>query len=60
MIEYIYDMFVRSYLAGTLPHVLHVSVSDVWVGCGQRVIELLGRVDTQEEYQSLMGQRLQG
>lgn len=49
-----------SYLAGALPHVLHVSVGDVGVGCGQWVIKLLGGVNAQEEHQGLMGQRLEG
>jgi len=47
-----------SYLAVALPHVLHVSVGDVRVGRGQRVVELLGGVDAQKEHQGLMGQSL--
>lgn len=46
---------VCSYLAGTLPHVLHICISDVWMSCGQRVIKLLGGVDTQKEHKGLVG-----
>ncbi len=54
------NMFVCSYLASTLPHVLHISVGDVWVGRGQRVIKLLGGVNSEKEHQGLMGQCLEG
>lgn len=47
-----------SHLACALPHVLHVSVGDVWVGGGQRVVQLLGRVDAEKQHQGLVGQRL--
>lgn len=51
---------VCSHLASALPHVLHESISDMGVGRGQRVIELLGRVSTEKEHQSLMSQGLEG
>lgn len=47
-----------SHLARTLPHVLHVGVGDVRVGGGQRVVQLLGGVDAQQQHQGLVGQRL--
>lgn len=46
------------YLASALPHVLHISVSDVRVSGGQRMVQLFGWIHTQQKNESLMSQSL--
>lgn len=47
-----------TYLARTLPHVLHISVRHVWVRCGHRLVQLFGRINTEEQDQRLMSKSL--
>ena len=55
-----YPLPSSPHLAGALPHVLHVGVGDVGVGRGQRVVQLLGGVHSQEQHQGLVCQGLEG
>lgn len=47
-----------TYLARTLPHILHISIRDVRVRCRQGLVQLFGRVNTKEQDQGLMSQCL--